>query len=224
MMRWKHWGLALLLVLAVTGCAGKDRPRALTDAEIQQANEAFVSTRPVEGKINTITSTEISCFFTSYYDTPEEINFDEFLYVFPSDEVLQAGDETEFEAVINLPGSGWDAGYTLENFPVPVHRYQKKDVSEVLEWFAGVTVDDLMNTENVLYLEEFDSFYNFTSDFGPGYFQCEGGEIVGDTVRMWAAVGEGGYRELTLRKDGDSYKIQSFRYLDEEMPGESRYE
>ncbi len=64
-----------------------------------------------------------------------------------------------------------------------------------------------------LYLEEYDAFYNFTSDFGPGAFICSGGEKQGGVIRLWSDAGPAAKERdvLTLREEGGRYLIQSFR-------------
>ena len=97
-----------------------------------------------------------------------------------------------------------------EDLPVPVHRYPRSEVSALLQKYAGVTVEEL-DWESCLYVEEYDAFYNFTSDAGPGFFECAGGQVAGDSVLLWSAPLEDGTRsELTLRKSGDRWLIQSF--------------
>ena len=56
----------------------------------------------------------------------------------------------------------------------------------------------------MVYLDEFNSYYNFTSDYGPLGFRCSAGEIVGDTVYLYE-----GLTTLTLRKSGDSWLFHS---------------
>ena len=67
----------------------------------------------------------------------------------------------------------------------------------------GVGFDD------VLYLEEYDAYYNFTSDFAAGIFSCVRGEVQGSTVRLYAGYGDGGGAMLTLHEQGGRYLILS---------------
>lgn len=210
--------LALLSVLAGCGTADSEKPVPLTKEEIAQVNEALSLPlgEPWNGKNQLL---EIACFFTSTYDSPEEINLEEFLAYCPSGTILEDTDGEEFRAVVAaLP---WEGGEDAlpSDFPVPVHRFRKKDISALLERYAGITVDDLTSTDGVTYLEEYDCFYSFTSDFGPGMFTCEGGEVLGDMVRLWTDLrGEDGNarKVLTLRKSEDAYLISSFQWVEEE--------
>ena len=56
----------------------------------------------------------------------------------------------------------------------------------------------------MVYLDEFNSYYNFTSDYGPLPFNCCAGKIDGDMVYL-----SDGSATLTLRKNGDEWLIYS---------------
>lgn len=89
------------------------------------------------------------------------------------------------------------------------HRCPREKISDLLQKYAGVTVEEL-GWEGCLYVEEYDSFYNFTSDHRPGFFLCADGQIMDDTVLLWSEPDEtGGRCELGLRKGGDGWLIQS---------------
>lgn len=214
-MKRRNFGILLgICLLLLAGCAREAADGPLTQAEIAQANEAFQSQRAVyeEGRSTaTVYPTEISCFFTSYYADPSEIALREFLQYCPIDSVLEDSDAEEFRTVIAAILEDPTFFSLPSKYVVPVHRYRKADVSALLTKYAGITIEELVNTEGVLYLEEYDAFYNFTSDFGPGRFECVGGERTGDTIRFWSETDEEGNRkELTVRKEKGTYVIQSF--------------
>lgn len=203
----------------------------LTQAEIDRVNEALASTVSFtdEYGFTYVTASEISCFFTSEYATPAEIDLAAFLRYAPFSSSPDI-DSAEFRAAVTALGYDPDG-----TFDVPLHRFRKDDVSAVLKKYAGITVDDLNSVEGVAYLEEYDAFYNCTSDFGSGVFDCIGGERTGDTVRLWSgnygsdsatgvyhsynSTGEGQTddpvvlwlksRELTIREVDGTYYIQS---------------
>ena len=82
-------------------------------------------------------------------------------------------------------------------------------------WLA-VTAAELADTSGVPYLEEYDAWYTFTSDFGPGKFLCAGGEVdeAAGTARLWTEPREdGGRAELALQRDGESWHIRSHRIV-----------
>ena len=105
----KRWLLAFLLsaLLLLAGCGGTasdgassdavdgeandaaasqvltEGAEALTDDELAQAQEAFASERYDEAT-GASSSTEISCFFTSYYDRAEELSLAEFCDTTPT--------------------------------------------------------------------------------------------------------------------------------------------
>ena len=148
----------------------------------------------------------VSCFLTSYYYSPRHLDLEEFLAYFPIQGVV---DETELDALrAAYAGSGWRI-LELQELPVPVHRYRVADINAALTQYAGITLDDMStdwrNEERMLYLPEYDAFYNFTSDFGPGMFAPESGEHLGSIVRLY-----GNHAALQLSGTPDSFQIMSF--------------
>lgn len=149
------------------------------------------------------------CFLTSFYDGVTELNFEEFMRYFPGDGSRTS--EAEFEALRGVDGWPFDWVESLEKMPVPVHKYPKRLVDLILSEYAGVSTADL-NTEGVAYLPEYDAYYNYTSDFGPGMFVCTRGERDGDIIRLYSVNGTD---LLTLRQvDDTSYQIVSLQRLE----------
>lgn len=186
-----------------SGINGEPYLRALTEEEVARVNEAFEPF--VQLADNVYGSSEICCFFTSNYDNPAQINLEEFLRYCPIGLSNSLGEEDteEFLAVMELDNGWTDPDRELSSpidLPVPVHRYPRAEVSALLQKYAGVAVEEL-DWEGCLYVEEYDAFYNFTSDAGPGFFPCAGGEVSGDTAVLWSDPDEKGDRcRLTLQK------------------------
>ncbi len=185
--------------------APSEGPRALSQEEIDRVNEAFASWTEENG---VTIATPVSGFFTSYYDDVTRLDFAAFLQYFPDDGTLSAGDEAEAAALAALPGYPWG----ISPGSVPIHRITRASVDAALERYAGITSANLADTSGVPYLEDYDAWYTFTSDFGPGTFVCAGGQVEGDTALLWTADREDGYRtELTLQKDGENWHIRAHR-------------
>ncbi|OUN21105.1 hypothetical protein [Flavonifractor sp. An82] len=213
----RYLALPLLLTLVLCGCAAQtpppvspspaaERPRALTQEEIDRVNEAF---SPLAEQDGVTYAAPVSCFFTCYYDDVKNINFSDFLYYFPGDGTLSAEDEAESNALKALPGYPW--GNSPES--VPIHRITRASVDQTLERYAGITSADL-DTSSVPYLEGYDAWYTFTSDFGPGCFVCTGGQVdeAAGTALLWTDQREDGSRiELALKKDGEAWHIRAHR-------------
>lgn len=188
----------------------------LTEEELARADEAFNCYGHPSDKAR-----ELGCFFTSTYADVTELNLEEFLrYYFNGSSEVTDEDGEEFRALAALPGFPWDAedlerwGNVPSGLPVPVHRISGAAVNKTLETCAGITAADLKNTEGILYLSNYDSYYNFTSDYGPGSFQPAEGVRDGDTARLrsepvWGNGGEV-IQELTLREKDGRWLIQSF--------------
>ena len=213
----RYLALPLLLTLVLCGCAAQtpppvspspaaEGPRALTQEEVDRVNEAF---SPLAEQDGVTYATPVSCFFTCYYDDVKNMNFSDFLYYFPGDGTLSAEDEAESNALKALPGYPW--GNSPES--VPIHRITRASVDQTLERYAGITSADL-DTSSVPYLEGYDAWYTFTSDFGPGCFVCTGGQVdeAAGTALLWTDQREDGSRiELALKKDGEAWHIRAHR-------------
>ena len=158
--------------------------------------------------------TPISCFFTSYYTDPRDMDAGEFIYYCPFEYTLTLDDEEEFRLVQEK--SDFRAGEdghlaTLAEMPVPCHRYTRAYINDILMRYAGITVEE-MHTDwlaELLYIPETDCFYTFTSDCGPGVFIPVYGRQHGDTVTLWG-YGNGNIDTvLTLQKSGEDWRILS---------------
>lgn len=200
--------LAILCLAMLAGCE-KGGSRELTRKEIAQANEAFLPELWDEEKGELVIN-PLSRFFTSHYADPKDIDLMEFLWNCPIGTTLEDEDAEEFQKVMAQTGAKghWEVP---SEYIVPTHRYRREDVSAMLQTYAGITAEELTSWENVIYLEEYDAFYNFTSDYAPGCFQCTGGKIVEDRVWLWSET-----EMLTLKKKVDgNYRIQSFQEIEE---------
>ena len=218
--------LPLLTVLILTACASQaapaettapspEEPRALTQEEIDRVNEAFSPCVERDGVTYTV---PVNGFFTSYYDDVTALDLEEFLRYYPDDGLVENEDQAEFDALAALPGYPFageteELGWTSPNdLPVPTHRILRASVDETLERYAGITTADLTNTKGTLYLEDYDAYYTFTSDFGPGVFYCAGGQVdeAAGTALLWTETREDGSRtELTLGRDGEHWHIRA---------------
>ena len=222
--------LACVCVLVLYGCTGSNDDRSggpeddaapLTEAQIEEFKELLASEVNVvdetTGEYRYTTSTPVSCFFTSHYDDPRDIDLAAFLQYCPLGTTLEDADAEEFHAVLDTLGIEDAERFKVpDDWAVPVRRIPKSDVSALLTQWADITVDDLRDQEGAIYLAQYDAFYEFTSDFGPGYFIPVGGEQYGDSIRLWSAPrgenGEGTHDELTLRVRPDgSCCIEAFR-------------
>lgn len=189
----------------------------LTEEELARADEAFNCYGHPSDKAR-----ELGCFFTSSYADVTELDFEEFLrYYFNGSSEVTDEDGEEFRALAALPDFPWDAedlerwGNVPSGLPVPIHRIPRAAVDKTLETYAGITTSDLKNTNSILYLSDYDSYYNFTSDYGPGSFQTAEGARDGGTVRlrsepMWGDGGEAVWN-LSLREKDGRWLIQSFQ-------------
>ena len=168
---------------------------------IREVDEAFNATVREPG--SGTRAGELSCFVSCSWGSPEEIDLAEFLRYCPLAEQLPDENTEEAQAVMAAMG---------ENpfLVTPVWRYPREKVSGLLRKYTGITVEELLSREGVLYLEEYDAFYNCTSDWGPGRFLCTGGERSGDRITLRGENGSGEGRTLTLREENGNYYLVSY--------------
>ena len=174
----------------------------LTEEEIASLNELLA---PIvydkQGGI--IGASPWSCFFTSYYRDVRALDFEKFMRYFPGDGSTASAEE--FELLKGTEGWPFSQEDTLDTIPVPIHKYPARLVDAILLEYAGITTAEV-DTSGVAYLEEYDAYYNYTSDFGAASFHCTSGERVGDLLYLYSETEQGTTR-LTLRETGNSYHI-----------------
>ncbi len=181
----------------------------LTEEELKEYQIAF-QPEIMDGE-QAVGVNPASAFFTSYYHRPEELNFETFLQYLPGDELVEDDlDNPEFQALREQPL------YPYENevpVPTPIHRYTRQSVDGVLEQYAGITTRDLsgVGMDGVIYLPEYDAWYNFTSDYGPGTFVPVYGLRQDGMVTLWELPNGNGMPGdvLTLEETADGFRILS---------------
>ena len=139
-----------------------------------------------------------------------------FIWYFPSDgsEV----EEEEFQKLREVEAWGFENCKTLEDMVVPVHSISKKEVDTVLMEYAGITSDDL-DTSAVAYLEEYDCYYTYTSDWTWGMFICSGGERIGNTIYLYGESELSFYSDeettdmLVLAEEEGKYRVVSHQHF-----------
>ena len=178
---------------------------SLTEVELAEFNRWF---DPMFARDNVLSPTEISCFFTSRYEKAEDLDLREFLRYYPNG--TKTTDADEFEALSGLDNWPFPAAGSADDVFVPIHRILRADVDATLTEYAGITTADLtgVGTEGLIYLKEFDAYYNFTSDFGPGTFKATRGVRDGDIITLYNEA-EGGTAVLRLEKVDGRWLIRS---------------
>lgn len=183
----------------------------LTQQEISRYEEMF---NPIQTRADgTHVSNPLCSFFMSYYDRPEDLDLEQFLRYFPDDGVVDESENTaELQALQAHPL--WPFG-SATFFPVPIHRYTRESVDQVLEKYAGITSRDLtgVGSDDLIYLEEYDAWYNFTSDFAAGLFPCDYGTRTGNQVTLYStSSGNRSRTVLVLEETEDGFHILSHQF------------
>ena len=201
-----------LKIIAINGIIVED----LSAEEVEAFNQMF---QPIlyDKQGEPIGVNPWSCFFTSYYDDVRKLDFEEFMRYFPGDGSPTS--DAEFEALKTVKVWPFDWVETREDMPVPISNYPARLVNAVLKEYAGITAADL-DTSDVAYLSEYDAYYNYTSDFGPGMFTCTRGERKGDMVYLYEELDQSTDLLILQGQDG-AYQVVSHQRLegDDEMTG-----
>ena len=176
---------------------GQYSPRhTLTQEELAAYNAVMdPAVRDESGDIVDFHIQPFSYFFSSYYKNVRNLNFEEFIRYFPDS---GQATEAEFEALKKLDNWPFKQVERMEDMPTPIHRHTVSSINEVLTRWGGITTSNL-DTSGVCYLEEYDAYYTFTSDFNMFYFIAESGEQVGNYVYLRKSVENGNIAVLTLR-------------------------
>ena len=228
--------LALLLIVSAAGCSLTELTRQksgeitlpeeaepaqqeaqktatpLTQEQIDEVNAVFADYEFSTDE--TLGHFAVNGFFTSTYDNVRDLNLNNFLAYFG-----ECGEEDISEEEFAQLNAKWEFRVdSVEDFPLPIHRYPASAVEDVLKRFAGIGLADLTDMQTPFsgytYLEDTDAFYTTTSDYSPGYFRCTSGEIEpdGDTALLYGSTAGSlsGKAVLKLVKDGENWYIHSF--------------
>lgn len=228
--------LALLLIISAAGCSLTELTRQksgeitlpeeaepaqqeaqktatpLTQEQIDEVNAVFADYEFSTDE--TLGHFAVNGFFTSTYDDVRDLNLNNFLAYFG-----ECGEEDISEEEFAQLNAKWEFRVdSVEDFPLPIHRYPASAVEDVLKRFAGIGLADLTDMQTPFsgytYLEDTDAFYTTTSDYSPGYFRCTSGEIEpdGDTALLYGSTAGSlsGKAVLKLVKDGENWYIHSF--------------
>ena len=184
----------------------------LTQAQIDAVNAIFADYELSTD--DTLGHFAVNGFFTSTYDDVRDLNLNNFLAYFG-----ECGEEDISEEEFAQLNAKWEFRVdSVEDFPLPIHRYPASAAEGVLKRFAGIGLADLTDMQTPFsgytYLEDTDAFYTTTSDYSPGYFRCTSGEIEpdGDTALLYGSTAGSlsGKAVLKLVKDGENWYIHSF--------------
>ena len=182
---------ALPMEQAMADCADKN-PRELAALELEEFQKAF-STLDENGNVN-----PAACFLLPYYADISEMDGNEFLAYFPTD---QGATEEEFE-LLKEKYPDFFEGWTWETMPVPIHCYSAKEIEAVVSRYANIHWVEL--SQGVHYLEETGCYYNYTSDFGLGGFYAKGGFVYDGGAVVYSA-----FSALFLTETAGSYTIRA---------------
>ncbi len=199
---------------------GDNENRELTEAELKDINQLFeiyvsygdrwVVRKRIYDGLNCLNP--ITHALSSTYDCPKNINLYDLVYYMDRDMRIS---DAEFEALKKVESFPFKKAKSITETVTPVGKIPYKKVDELLKMYLNTSLSEVnwVGKENLIYMDEpYNSFYSIASDFGPGRFKAESGNINGGVIKL---VGKGQGREgeetltLTLKKDGDYYYINS---------------
>ena len=200
-------------VVTVDLTGGGVKRSVLSQQELDAYNAVMdPAVRDESGDIVDLNIQPASYFLTSYYDNVRDLNFEEFIRYFPSSGKTTEG---EFEALKKLDDWPFKWVENMADMPVPIQQHTASSINEVLTRWGGITTNDL-DTAGVCYLEKYDAYYTYTSDFNTALFAAESGQQIGDYVYLYEPVGNGGIAVLTLHLTAgtDEWQVVSHQRFD----------
>lgn len=156
----------------------------------------------------------LHCIINSEFSKPEDMDLLMFLRHFPYREEMSAEEKTDLEN-----SNIWTHDRGVDDLPFPTTKTSRKKADEILIRYLGITTDDLNNGSDIDYLEKYDSYYTYFSDYGPGMFTCIKGFKKDHKVYLFGEAGGAGFfnlddytgmAKLTLYEAGDGYMIEAF--------------
>lgn len=172
--------LALLLIISAAGCSLTELTRQKSgeitlpeEAEPAQQEAQKTATPLTQEQIDAVNaifadyelSTDdtlghfaVNGFFTSTYDDVRDLNLNNFLAYFG-----ECGEEDISEEEFAQLNAKWEFRVdSVEDFPLPIHRYPASAAEGVLKRFAGIGLADLTDMQTPFsgytYLEDTDAF------------------------------------------------------------------
>jgi hypothetical protein len=124
----------------------------------------------------------LHCIIRSTFNAPEEIHFGSFLQYF---QLMDTMSEEEKKALEN--SDVWMSDRGVDDLPVPTKPYRADTINKVLEYYLGISFDELNEEgkEGYIYFPEYDTYYTQSSDWGPGMFICTWGEKEDTQVKLY---------------------------------------
>ena len=197
-------------VVTVDLTGGGVERSVLSQQELDAYNAVMdPAVRDESGDIVDLNIQPASYFLTSYYDNVRDLNFEEFIRYFPSSGKTT---EAEFKALKKLDDWPFKWVENMADMPVPIQQHTVSSINEVLTRWGGITTNDL-DTAGVCYLEKYDAYYTYTSDFNTVLFAAESGQQVENYVYLYGNLNDSNCSVLTLRLTPGTDGWQFVSYL-----------
>lgn len=183
----------------------------LSEEAVEEVNRLFEPSAAF-GNIGVNNPNGLHCFMYGSYEDVRDLDFQLFLRHFPIDSDFEEGEREILES-----SEAWKTlwgDWTVDDIPVPTHRFAEEDINRILEFCAGITLEDLNTETNSEVMHVGNAYYNFISDYGPGFFNCESGmKNNGELILLGESysdeAGKQVRTEVTLKETDGRYLIQS---------------
>lgn len=152
-------------------------------------------------------------FLVTHFDDVRSIDVGDLMRYAPNrykDYEDEIDSDAEWQAFWTaVAGTDWE-----DSGDMPLQRYKRENVDALLAECTDITAADLRHSRYAFYLEEYDAWYSYVSDFGWGVFRVAEGKRWGDVLFLRGDSLDGGEnlldRALTLLQTDDGYQIIAF--------------
>lgn len=152
-------------------------------------------------------------FLVTHFDDVRSIDVGDLMRYAPNrykDYADEIDNDAEWQAFWTaVAGTDWE-----DSGDMPLQRYKRENVDALLAECTDITAAELRHSRYAFYLEEYDAWYSYVSDFGWGVFRVAEGERWGNILFLRGDDLDGGKNRLdhalTLLQTDDGYQIIAF--------------
>ncbi len=168
-----------------------------------------------DGSLTDTNPNMMFCFF-SYGDGPDisyDLKMSDILKYFPRereiepDEAIRLGIENSEQWNEVFPPGEDGKVWTFDNVPTPIHVISGKTVRNALKYYTDLEITEIRNND-ACYVEMYDVYWTYTSDFGPPEFRATSGYKEGDYVILESRWRAGNVATMHLKEKDGRYIIE----------------
>ncbi len=192
-----------------------EEPEGELDGSTINKLNAIMQSVVRDGSLTNTNPNMMFCFFAcgNGPDISYDIKMSDVLRYFPQkreiepDEAIRLGIENSEQWNEVFPPGEDGKVWTFDNVPVPIHVIRGKTVRNALKYYTGLEITEIRNND-ACYLEMYDVYWTYTSDFGPPAFRATSGYKEGNYVILESRWNADRVRTLNLREQDGRYIIE----------------